>query len=158
MQTSLNHSFLSKLKMLLVLASMMCFLLLSKQANAEPEVELKTLVWEKRVVIGRPVSADAQQNLIKLLNVYQQEINARKLLFILPVKNQWLGFPAGTTAFSSESVSVKFSNNQQDEFVLIGLDGGVKRRFHSATFDLAKVFDLIDLMPMRRAELKQNRP
>lgn len=142
----------------MVLASMVCYLVLSEQAQGEPLVILDSLVWEKRVVVGRPESAAAQQDLINLLKVFQQELSDRKLLFVLPVENQWLGFPGGTTEFTPNSVVTKFSKNLQAEFVLIGLDGGVKRRFDSANFDLAKVFDLIDLMPMRRAELKQDRP
>lgn len=38
--------------------------------------------------------------------------------------------------------------------VLIGLDGGIKN--HYQNFDLLNVFDDIDRMPMRRAELRKN--
>ena len=40
-------------------------------------------------------------------------------------------------------------------FVLIGKDGGVKSR--GETLDLDSMFDLIDSMPMRRAEMNQAR-
>jgi hypothetical protein len=39
------------------------------------------------------------------------------------------------------------------QLVLIGKDGGVKARQSEGVFDLARVFELIDSMPMRRGEM-----
>ena len=41
------------------------------------------------------------------------------------------------------------------QLVLIGKDGGVKARQSEGVFDLARVFELIDSMPMRRAEMQR---
>src|SRR5690606_36647291 len=40
-----------------------------------------------------------------------------------------------------------------DRLILIGLDGGVKRRYEAAEFSVSDLFADIDAMPMRRAEL-----
>jgi hypothetical protein len=155
MQNILKRRFLSGLQLSVILTAMTSFCALSVQANSDAAVELESLLWEKRVVIGRPVNDAAQQNLIDLLNVYQQELKERRLLFILPVGDQWIAFPTTATSFSNESVSAKFNKTKQNEYVLIGLDGEVKQRFHDGSFELAKIFDQIDLMPMRKSELKE---
>ena len=41
------------------------------------------------------------------------------------------------------------------QLVLIGKDGGVKARQSEGVFDLARVFELIDRMPMRRTEMQR---
>jgi hypothetical protein len=41
------------------------------------------------------------------------------------------------------------------QLVLIGKDGGIKARQSEGTFDLEPLFALIDSMPMRRAEMRQ---
>lgn len=41
------------------------------------------------------------------------------------------------------------------QLVLIGKDGGVKARQSEGAFDLARVFELIDGMPMRRGEMQR---
>jgi hypothetical protein len=46
-------------------------------------------------------------------------------------------------------------HGQGAQLVLIGKDGGVKTRQSEGVFDLERLFELIDSMPMRRAEMKQ---
>jgi hypothetical protein len=41
------------------------------------------------------------------------------------------------------------------QLVLIGKDGGIKARHSEGVFDLERLFELIDSMPMRRAEMPQ---
>jgi hypothetical protein len=41
------------------------------------------------------------------------------------------------------------------QLVLIGKDGGIKARQSEGVFDLERLFELIDSMPMRRAEMGQ---
>ncbi|MCC7178910.1 MAG: DUF4174 domain-containing protein [Acidobacteria bacterium] len=41
------------------------------------------------------------------------------------------------------------------QLVLIGKDGGIKARQSEGGFDLERLFELIDSMPMRRAEMGQ---
>lgn len=125
-------------------------------AFAKPviETELASLVWQNRVVIGNPKSQHSQQALIELLETFEAQVDARKLIFILPVKDKWLGFPKKQLSFSSQSIEAKLASPSAKEYILIGLDGGVKQRFNATEFDLEQIFNLIDIMPMRRQELE----
>ena len=53
-----------------------------------------------------------------------------------------------------DSVFRKYAQRSAVEVVLIGLDGGVKRRFGD-TVQPEAVWALIDKMPMRRAEMRK---
>lgn len=125
-------------------------------AFAKPviETELASLVWQNRVVIGNPKSQHSQQALIELLDTFEAQVDARKLIFILPVKDKWLGFPKKQLSFNSQSIEAKLTSPSAKEYILIGLDGGVKQRFNATEFDLEQIFNLIDIMPMRRQELE----
>ncbi len=71
------------------------------------ETELASLVWQNRVVIGNPKNQHSQQALIELLDTFEAQVEARKLIFILPVKGKWLGFPKKQLSFSSKSIVAK---------------------------------------------------
>lgn len=56
----------------------------------------------------------------------------------------------------SDYLKRKISNEKKFEVILVGLDGGIKlRQDQPATTD--KIFSLIDSMPMRQHEMRQNK-
>lgn len=56
----------------------------------------------------------------------------------------------------SDYLKRKISNEKKFEVILVGLDGGIKlRQDQPATTD--KLFSLIDSMPMRQHEMRQNK-
>ncbi len=66
----------------------------------------------------------------------------------------WSLAAAGVYKWQSQlSAEVLKSVEQNlDEVLLNGLDGGIKNRYPIQTFSLEQIFNEIDLMPMRRIE------
>ena len=61
------------------------------------------------------------------------------------------------TAESIDDLRQRYSMSGQDnQFILLGKDGGVKAR-QSETLDLNRFFTQIDAMPMRQEEMRRNR-
>ena len=61
-----------------------------------------------------------------------------------------------TTVLTSKPLNrfLKFRENEPSRVLLIGKDGGVKLR--GDELDVQRIFDLIDTMPMRIREMKNN--
>lgn len=60
------------------------------------------------------------------------------------------GEPLGAAATAAMLKALELDARGPATFVLVGKDGGVKRREQGETVDLQSVFDEIDRMPMRR--------
>lgn len=60
------------------------------------------------------------------------------------------GEPLGAAATAAMLKALQLDARGPATFVLVGKDGGVKRREEGETVDLQSVFDEIDRMPMRR--------
>lgn len=60
------------------------------------------------------------------------------------------GEPLGAAATAAMLKALQLDARGPATFVLVGKDGGVKRREEGDTVDLQSVFDEIDRMPMRR--------
>ncbi len=119
-------------------------------------VTLKSLEWEHRVLAYVVSSESDRASIERSIAEYSREIEDRDLLFV----------NLGEVELETEySISItddqrglwrKFWNIDLSEsrFVLIGKDGGAKA-FQKNVLDMPLFFDLIDAMPMRRAELRE---
>lgn len=129
-------------------------LFLSASLPAQPQVDsLKAFQWKNRIVL---IKADADVgtylNQIEGANL---EIADRDILWFL-ISND-----ATETNYSnqlddnfSETILDRYFRNANTQAVLIGKDGGVKDV--SDELNLSELFALIDGMPMRRAELRED--
>lgn len=107
------------------------------------------LRWQKRLLFVNTESREAR----KLITAWQQEfemaLEERKLLILqLTSDKQW------TTQNQKTYLNAGIANEIcRDSLYLVGLDGGTKFRDSITAKSLNKLFDIIDAMPMRRAEL-----
>jgi len=115
--------------------------------------ELADYQWKNRILITYEsinITDNAQTQLQTFL-FHKNELQERKLvLFHLDGNKLKQIFPE-EQVFSVRDIGIEF--NHAFEIILIGLDGGIKKRWTSVVKP-QKIFDLIDSMPMRRAEMR----
>jgi len=91
----------------------------------------------------------------KLLETQLDEIQERKLI-IMRFQNEELVYSTDTLDIKVESFLKLKSKNPRADWMLIGLDGGVKSSGKSRELDLLKTFKRIDSMPMRQSEMRKD--
>ncbi len=108
------------------------------------------------IVLSLPEGSSAEK-LNRTLVTQQREIEERDLKIIDVSKGQHrVATASRPTAEQINIIRKQLSigvGETQPVFILIGKDGGEKARCHDAV-DLEKWFALIDAMPMRRAEIR----
>lgn len=123
--------------------------------------DLKKHQWENRVVIIASQNEDSRtyQEQITEFNSLPKEFKERKIIVyqVLPdrykltdyqIKGKDIEWTTSPTLFD------KFVNNKEDfKVILIGLDGGIKLE-KTKVLSTTELFAAIDVMPMRRAEMK----
>ena len=112
--------------------------------------------WENRIVLvmTNDETLETYQKQLQLL-ASSTEMKERKLLICKVMPNQYtLGLDNFDWIKTSELYRKFHSKNTDFEVILIGLDGGVKLR-QTDILTTEKLFSTIDVMPMRRAELKR---
>jgi len=114
--------------------------------------------WKNRLVI---LTTDSLENKlykaqIKSLESDLEGLDVRKLIVITLIDNFQITGLSGNIRQDIGSGYDTFSSDQGTfKFYLVGLDGGIK--FSSSSIvDNKKLFNLIDVMPMRRLELENN--
>ena len=123
--------------------------------------DLRPLRWENRVLLlfTDSLMHPQYQKMEEALLKEEEAVEARKLVvYTIMGRKVSRGLPAET--WQDDLPLREASQNLRKGFglELIGLDGGVKYRSTSAV-SLQELWSLIDGMPMRRAELKnQGRP
>ncbi|GAA4308911.1 DUF4174 domain-containing protein [Pontixanthobacter gangjinensis] len=129
------------------------FLILPNLMTAQ---ELDKYQWENRLVV---VFTPAEENdmLSSQLRIFKNKLEAlkeRKLLMIeaIPGKHKIL-LPDASEWQESKIYQRLKKTDDNFELILIGLDGGVKLR-QTEVLEPEKLFSLIDSMPMRKAEMK----
>ncbi|MEM6652307.1 MAG: DUF4174 domain-containing protein [Pseudomonadota bacterium] len=134
-------------------------------AQADPAVvTLADVQWRHRLLVACDLSA-SDASLDQLAPVYQMieaDAGERKLRALVITKAE---ARLGSTASEMSALS---QNSRGDliqqldcqpgtpTFAVIGLDGGVKQRWHGAAPTPQAVFDLIDAMPMRVREMRDD--
>lgn len=112
--------------------------------------------WENRLVIILTEN-ESSEKLSKQLKIFEKNINGlkdRKLMILhsTPKKQREI-FPEESGWQDSKLYQEMKESQLTFEIVLIGLDGGVKLR-QTEVLETKKLFDLIDSMPMRKAEIQ----
>lgn len=114
--------------------------------------------WEDRVLLiyTADVKEDRWKSQLAILAADPVGMAERKLVVYQIVDGHYKnGWEAQGDWKKLESYTYPASSTTQGfEIVLIGLDGGVKLR-QNELLSLAKLYALIDGMPMRRAELRR---
>lgn len=133
----------------------MTMMIFSQFATAQ---KLKDFKWENRIIVvfaGDPVSDDFSTQ-VAALESSLPELSERKLL-LLKVNGHRITdqYDNSYNATLHEELRKLKNSGEGFEIVLIGLDGGVKLR-KTEVVKQSKIFGLIDTMPMRRAEMKND--
>lgn len=123
--------------------------------------DLSDYRWINRVLVIITDSPESNVYIeqIKELGKDLKGLKERKLLVLSATKNAYKeGIDMNADWKDSITLYQKFEkSNTGFDVILIGLDGGVKAR-RQQLLKLDDLFTLIDGMPMRRAEIKNDRP
>ena len=110
------------------------------------------LKWQHRIILIKE-DTSCDQHIKSLINA-KLEINDRHILWFLICNNKLETNYTGTIDSNfATNISNKFFVSNNDKAILIGKDGGVKRRTES--LNLIGFFALIDTMPMRQSEMQR---
>ncbi|NNK12457.1 MAG: DUF4174 domain-containing protein [Flavobacteriaceae bacterium] len=114
--------------------------------------DLSSYRWKNRILLlcdsGEGLEKSKSQ--LKLFRSYQKELEERDLIILIYDGNTIKDQKFRTVSGASKK-EIKFD---QEGLYLIGKDGGVKLESGFYTDPIA-IFDLIDSMPMRRAEMRR---
>ena len=115
--------------------------------------------WESRLllVLSDNFENDNYQKQISELKSYPAGLEERRLLIYRVERGFFIKGLESDKLWASEALYRQFKKSSAEtEVVLIGLDGGVKLR-QDNFLSCEKLFAVIDAMPMRRNELRQDR-
>ena len=112
---------------------------------------------DRLILIITEEKTEKFQQQITELQKHQQGLKERKLVVykILPEKDS-TGFQEENWKSSTELYGKYKVKNSDFRVMLIGLDGGEKLE-QTEVLSIEKLFNTIDSMPMRQAEMRKNR-
>ncbi|MFO8027110.1 MAG: DUF4174 domain-containing protein [Opitutales bacterium] len=123
--------------------------------SAEPS-PLASFRWDYRIILVSTPAANAE-NVVSEFKSSCDAINERHILwFVLGGESVATNYAEPLPeSFPTEVLKYYFKDaSDETEVRLIGKDGGVKEK--ADALDLDRLFALIDSMPMRQAEMKQD--
>jgi hypothetical protein len=149
------------LLLLALASSVMLFSPLSARADPDP---LSAYRWKHRLLVVYAPDTEAGRATLSTfrasLDDRMEDVLDRDLLIVpvgdLPRPGDALR-PAVELGDSARShVRRRFGlEGREVQLLLIGRDGGMKARQSGAMIELERVFELVDSMPMRRAEMQR---
>ena len=112
--------------------------------------------WENRLLIIVDYSDDQTKQLqqLALFKKHQEGLADRKLRVFSFSKKGLLKGTRPSSTWEVGKLPNRFQTDQPFVLYLVGLDGGIKEIYNQPTA-LQSIFELIDTMPMRRAEIRQ---
>lgn len=119
--------------------------------SSNPSLSLEDFRWKNRLLVIFGEEAIDK----KLLETQLDEIQERKLI-IMRFQNEELVYLTDTLDIKVESFLKLKSKNPRADWMLIGLDGGVKSSGKSGDLELLNTFKRIDSMPMRQSEMRKD--
>ncbi|MFK8028837.1 MAG: DUF4174 domain-containing protein [Gammaproteobacteria bacterium] len=136
------------LKRYFSLLLMLEMIVLSPVAMADSP--LSPFLWKHRVLlVNAPDSHSKMQARLEAAEEYVAERDV--VWFVLNSDDYASNLDVSVPGTFSDDLKRKYFPKGKYHVVLVGKDGGVKRR--SEALDLAELFGLIDSMPMRRREM-----
>jgi hypothetical protein len=113
--------------------------------------DLDELKWKNRVVL---YFVDANRFDKAHFGTLEKEFADRKLIYFIISENVQSNIPFNFSSDYLKKLRKDYFLGRHPQWVLIGLDGGVKARKES-DLDWEEVFGLIDAMPMRQSEIRR---
>ena len=126
-------------------------LLFLMHGSALSAQQLSDFKWKNRVLIlsNNPTHTDDVKNALQVIKESSKEIEQRDLIILIYKKDNLYNLDDKEVLFKHTNSTIKHLNG----FLLIGKDGGIKSK-QPYPLQLEEIFELIDRMPMRRAEVK----
>ena len=148
--------FKNEVKMAFVKNGILCFMFLHVLFSFGQQIDKHT--WKQRVLVI--LTENKQDNLYikqcEAINSQSKGLKERKLVVYHMTPT---AYAKGTTELQWTTTAKGYKRykktNAPFEIILLGLDGGVKLR-QTKLVSLNDLYALIDAMPMRRSELKNN--
>jgi len=129
------------------------------QGHVADVVDLGDYRWKHRIVLVFAKSEERAdfRDFMGAWSREQEGVKDRDLIiFHALIKGKSEGPSGILTPAQVDNLRKKYATaGEMFEIVLIGKDGGIKLRSGSAS--VAQIFELIDTMPMRRAEMRQKK-
>lgn len=134
-------------------------LLMTMLVANNQENPLKSLQWKNRVVIiySNQSNDVDYQNQFALLKEQEEELVERDVI-VLSVfeEGRKAGGASLAKGWGKPIYEQYFSSDNNFQLILIGKDGGLKFK-NSQITNIQELIEVIDRMPMRKAEMKKNR-
>ncbi len=115
--------------------------------------------WKNRLVVvfADTTSNNRHRKQLEILKEEKAGFKERKLQLILALPGKYREIFPESSGWIQDPDLYKYRRLASEEFevILIGLDGGVKKR-QLFVLTAEKLFEEIDSMPMRQAEIKEN--
>lgn len=132
---------------------------MSPTTNEIISQDLKEHQWDNRLVLLL-VEDTLDENYQQQIENFEREskgLEDRKLIIYQVQKNQYKAGLEKEDWKSSDHLWKKYKKTEAPfEFILIGLDGGVKLR-KTDYFSTEELYKIIDVMPMRMQELRKGK-
>lgn len=121
---------------------------------------LREYQWENRIIliITNDINSKIYTSQIQEFSNSSEDFKERKLIVysVLPKQHKLENGNETHWVPGSELYSKYNPSNKHFQVVLLGLDGGIKLQ-QNTVLTITKLFSTIDSMPMRRAELRDNK-
>ena len=110
--------------------------------------------WENRLlfILNPDSSQPMEHEQVKVLQGYENEIRERDLIVFIVTRSEVLDIKGNILDLEKDQIPFASYNG----IILLGKDGGVKLK-KPFVIPPQAIFDLIDGMPMRRAEMKKSK-
>lgn len=124
--------------------------------EGEKDIDMVEFKWKNRLILSYPKNESAWVEQQKLMEKLAEEINDRDLIILRLDKGQNEKNSKPSLSENQSLALIKKYKIEPGSHILIGKDGGEKRR-QIGELKLLPLFQLIDKMPMRRAEMKSKK-
>ncbi|MEM1158293.1 MAG: DUF4174 domain-containing protein [Verrucomicrobiota bacterium] len=115
---------------------------------------LESYRWQKRLLIGAVSEPGVAETLTAEMHKHLEALKERKCLVLIRAGEKWITNESNDLRRYPPNLSEAVLKKIKDyPLALIGLDGGVKSRYHIKEFSWEQVFSEIDSMPMRQREM-----
>lgn len=131
--------------------------LLCMQSNLMAQ-NIEQYRWQNRIIVllTESLESTALHDQLKELKSNKDGLEDRKIIVFAATPDSWDKGLEELIPIQGNELYNEFSSEKSFEYILIGLDGGIKLR-KSTFVSNSELFGIVDSMPMRRNELKNKK-
>ncbi len=116
--------------------------------------DLETYQWKNRIILLKDtdIESDRLQAQLKRLQSNSKELLEREVLIFLLVDKAVYNVNRNKLSLQADAIIIKYELSSFEGLVLVGKDGEIKLK-EEFIINPSEIFELIDSMPMRMAEM-----